>query len=338
MALKIRKRGDIWYVRGTVRGRRVYETAGTAERAQAEAFRAKREAELFEAAVFGERAVVGFRRAAQSYLDFEPRSKRTREFVARLSAHFGDTRLAKIGQAEADSAVGELLPATSAPATKTRAVYTPLGAVLSHAAQRQWCEAPKLQKPAPGAGKTRWLTPAEAEALIVGAAAHLKPLLIFYLCTGARVSEALDLQWADVDLAAAKAVFRGTKNGRDRVARLPPAALAALAALPARDGPVFRRDDDEPYANRGRYSGGQIRTAFETACRRAQIRDLRPHDLRHSWASWFYALSKDLLLLKDEGGWRTLAMVERYAHLAPAGLESQIARVWGGTHPRLAKD
>ena len=44
MSLKLTKRGRIWYVRGTVRGRSVFETAGTTEREQAEAFRAKREA------------------------------------------------------------------------------------------------------------------------------------------------------------------------------------------------------------------------------------------------------------------------------------------------------
>jgi integrase len=30
--------------------------------------------------------------------------------------------------------------------------------------------------------------------------------------------------------------------------------------------------------------------------------ELTPHDLRHTWASWHYALNRDLLLLKVEGG------------------------------------
>src|SRR5487761_306694 len=323
MPLKLTKRGAFFYVRGTVRGRPVYEAAKTTERRQAEAYRAKREAELFEAAVFGERAGVSFSRAAQSYLEFEPRSERTKDYVGRLVDHFGDIRLAKIDQAEA------------APATKVRTVYTPLRAILTHAAARGWCAPPNFETPAPPKGKTRWLTPAEAEALIAGAAPHLRPLLTFYLCTGARVSEALDLQWPDVDLMARRAVLRDTKNGRARVAALPPAAVAALSNLPHRDAHVFRRDDGEPYVDVKREHGGQIKKAFGTGCRNAQIRELRPHDLRHTWATWFYALSKDMLLLKDEGGWRTLSMVERYAHLMPSSMGPQIKRVWGGQHPRL---
>ena len=63
---------------------------------------------------------------------------------------------------------------------------------------------------------------------------------------------------------------------------------------------------------------------------------ISPHDLRHTWASWLYAASKDLLLLKAEGGWATLTMVERYAHLMPPELVPEIAKVWGGAHPRLS--
>lgn len=357
MPLKLIKRGDIWYVRGTVRGRRICETAGTSERQLADALRAKREAELFEAAIFGERAVISFRRAALNYLDFEPRSQRTKDYVGDLIDYFGDMRLGKIDQTEADRAVEKIVGFDAAPATKVRVVYTPLTAILTHAAHRGWCAPPDFETPKPPQGKTRWLTPADAEVLIAGAAPHLKPLLTFYLCTGARVSEALDLNWIDVDLAAGRAVFRHTKNERNRVAALPPAAVAALAALPHRDGCVFRRDDGEPYTDRKRLEGGQIKTAFHTACRNAQLTraaigpdgepaldadgnairvpSLTPHDLRHTFATWFYALTKDLLLLKDEGGWRTLSMVERYAHLMPSELVPQIARVWGGAHPRI---
>ena len=60
-----------------------------------------------------------------------------------------------------------------------------------------------------------------------------------------------------------------------------------------------------------------------------------PHDLRHTWATWFYAATKDLLLLKDEGGWRTLKMVERYTHLMPSDLVPEIASIWGASHPQF---
>ena len=53
------------------------------------------------------------------------------------------------------------------------------------------------------------------------------------------------------------------------------------------------------------------------------------HDLRHTWASWHYAIERDLMLLRTEGGWATVQQVETYAHLMPAGHEGEIRRIWG---------
>ena len=79
--------------------------------------------------------------------------------------------------------------------------------------------------------------------LIAAAASHLKPLLTFLLCTGARLSEAVYLEWRDVDLIGARAIFwpDRTKSKRRRNVHLPPRIIAALANLPHRDGMVFRR-------------------------------------------------------------------------------------------------
>jgi integrase len=360
MSLRIVWRNGIAYIRGTVRGQPCYETAGTSDPELAEAFRAKREAELYESAIFGARAVVGFQRAALSYLEAEPRSKSTKRDVARLVAHFRNTVVGKINQDAADRAVTAIVGDDAAPGTKNRAVYTPLIAILNHAAWREWCDAPRIKKKKPPKGKTRWLTPDEARALILGASAHIRPLIVFLLGTGARMSEAIDLTWRDVDLAEARVVFRDTKNGSERVARMPPAAVAALASLGHRDGAVFRTERGEPYADKERNEGGQIKTAWRTACRRAGliafapaeheiaadgpysavriVPTATPHDLRHSWATWFYRLARDLLLLKDEGGWKTLSMVERYTHLATSEIDNGIVAIWGGAHPRIGAE
>ena len=142
----------------------------------------------------------------------------------------------------------------------------------------------------------------------------------------------------------------------ERVSRwIPTSAITTLANVPlddngVRKGATFRRDDGKPYADRERLAGGQIRSAWATACRRAGLLNpihdekgngigvkpsITPHDLRHTWASWFYAVTKDPLLLRDEGGWSTLSMVERYAHLMPTELDGDVHLVWGATHPRI---
>jgi len=51
------------------------------------------------------------------------------------------------------------------------------------------------------------------------------------------------------------------------------------------------------------------------------------HGLRHTFASRLAMAGADLLTLKDLGGWKTLAMVTRYAHLMPGRLREGVERL-----------
>ena len=171
------------------------------------------------------------------------------------------------------------------------------------------------------AGKrTEWFTPEQAEAMIAAAPPNAAAWLTFFFCTGARVNEMICLEWQDVDLQHARAVLRDTKNGGDRLVDLPPRAVAMLAANRDRSGRVFRNKRGLPYratedSDKLPY-GGQLRDEFAAVLSAAGITaNMTPHHTRHSWASWFYALDRDLLRLKQAGGWSTVSLVERYAHL-----------------------
>lgn len=54
---------------------------------------------------------------------------------------------------------------------------------------------------------------------------------------------------------------------------------------------------------------------FRLACKRVGLEDLRIHDLRHTFASWWMQEGGDIYVLKSILGHATLQMVERYAHL-----------------------
>ena len=223
-----------------------------------------------------------------------------------------------------------------------RQVITPAKAVLNHAARRGWCEPPRFERVRGGSRRTDWILPAEAEAMLTAASEHFRPLLTFLLCTGARVGEAVNLEWADVNLRLASVNLRETKNGDDRRLDLPPRAIEALRALHAalggpdvaRVGPVFLTDKRRPYRAtndaKGGATGGQIRRAFAGCLRKAGIeRVLVPHICRHTWATWHYALHHDLVRLREDGGWRTTVMCERYTKLAPAGLVPEVLALLG---------
>jgi integrase len=66
---------------------------------------------------------------------------------------------------------------------------------------------------------------------------------------------------------------------------------------------------------------------FLAAVRAAKIDDFRFHDLRHTFASRLAMEAVDLLAMKDLGGWKSLAMVQRYAHLSPAHHREAIERL-----------
>jgi integrase len=66
---------------------------------------------------------------------------------------------------------------------------------------------------------------------------------------------------------------------------------------------------------------------FERACQVAGIQDFHWHDLRHTWASWHAQRGTPLMVLKGLGGWETIEMVQKYAHLAPSHLAEHAGTV-----------
>ena len=79
------------------------------------------------------------------------------------------------------------------------------------------------------------------------------------------------------------------------------------------------------------YAGKPLKAAntraWGSALKRAGIKDFRWHDLRHTWATWQRQADTPTHELQRLGGWRTGAMVERYAHLAPEQLAIAAARL-----------
>jgi integrase len=302
----------------------------------AEEIRIRREHELMMEHVRGPQETATYAHAVADYIEHGGGERR---FMKPLLDHFGVTPLRAIGQHEIDLAAKKLLP-KAGPATRNRQVYTPMSAVMRHAAQRKWCDLPNLARPKVPKSEVRWLKRDEAERLIAACAPHLKPAVTFILYTGARSGEALYLDWRNVDLDRPQATFVKTKNGEARSVPLHPRLVAALTGLKHREGAVFRTPDGKPYSplkgfnpEKG-YSdtsaGTRIGTAFSTACERANIADFTPHNCRDTWATWFMQSGGTLADLKALGGWKSVAMVMKYAHADASGHAAAINRLPGG--------
>ena len=324
MSLKLTRRhgSPCWYIRGSIRGVRVDESTGVEQRAAAEEVLVRRGAEILERSIHGDALSRTFAEAALSYMEGGGESAPLTPILKAI----GRTKLAAIGQAEIETLARKLLP-HAGPATLNRRVYTPIVAVLHHAARKKWCAKPVVARPKQPQGRMRWATHEEAERLMAAASPHLRPLVLFLLSTGARLSEALYLEWRDVDLSRGQVVFTDTKNGEARGVPLHPRLVATLANLKRKEGRVFRRPDGRPYEERAG-GGGQVKTAWAGMCRRAGISDFTPHDCRHTWATWHYAANRDMRALMELGGWKSAEMVIRYAHVNTAHLAPTIGKLW----------
>ena len=117
-----------------------------------------------------------------------------------------------------------------------------------------------------------------------------------------------------------------SKNGEPRTVTMHRQTRAAFHRLwisrgsPV-EGPLFLTNRGEPYRDPRGYkvpSGSPIKKAHATACRRASILDFHVHDWRHHWASHCVMSGIDLETIRQEGGWKSLRMVERYATVSAA--------------------
>jgi integrase len=357
MSLKLTRREDSssWWIAGSVAGRRIRESTRTSNKAFAEEYRAQREAQIFREQIYGTRAVATWSTAVISYAQVVHPSPGTARLLLRLTNHFGCVKLNRIDQLAMDLTVRALCQSDAAPATVLRNVIAPALAVLNHAHRRGWCDAPAFEKPrgASGVKRTRWLSPTEYDALCAAMPLHLRPLVVFLTCTGARLGEAISLDWRDVNLDAGTALLRKTKNGQDRLVHLLPAAIAALSEItyirrPAtapnllqykqphvdyfheEDGAVFRTNHGVAYADKGGQGGGHVKKGWSSGRRRAGLGlDVTPHTLRHTWASWSYALNPDPFRLQENGGWASPVMVRRYTKLVPPAMVPAIQAAFG---------
>lgn len=71
---------------------------------------------------------------------------------------------------------------------------------------------------------------------------------------------------------------------------------------------------------------GDFKEGFNATCHWAKISDLRWHDLRHTFASWFVQAGRDLYHLSRILRHSTVQMSSRYSHLRTQDLHLALKR------------
>ncbi len=147
------------------------------------------------------------------------------------------------------------------------------------------------------------------------------PIFRALLYTGSRLDEILSLKRGALKVPG-KVTIRQSKtrkapNGRFKMIPLSEGLREVIASLPARvSGYVFSRPDG------GRYEKREVQRAFDVAKAVSGIRkELHPHSLRHTFASWLAMAGVPLHTISRLLGHADIRMTERYAHLSPAYLQ-----------------
>jgi integrase len=153
-------------------------------------------------------------------------------------------------------------------------------------------------------------------------------LLLMGSDAGLRQGEMVALEWGDVDLVAGTLTVRrsswrgivGTpKSGRDRKIPLTPRLRAALRAhRHLRAELVFCHADGSPFTQ------SAIEAALRFACKRAGLRSIGSHVLRHTFASHLAMRGAAPKAIQELLGHGSLSMTLKYAHLAPSALREAI--------------
>lgn len=182
-----------------------------------------------------------------------------------------------------------------------------------------------IEKPKENPAKTRFLSRDEVARLLTAAkTSRWERMHLFILAgivTGCRRGELLRLKWADVDLEQGLASISHTKNGRPRLVPLTDALVAELKRYAGAPGALVFQSPRKP---------GQamnVSEAFRATVRRAGLRGVTPHVLRHSCASFLVANGATLFEVQQVLGHTTTAMSARYSHLSVGHKAGLVRRV-----------
>lgn len=173
----------------------------------------------------------------------------------------------------------------------------------------------RANKPKLPSGRSRRLEGDEEARLLAVCPSPFREVVSFALETAMRREEIASMNWNQVDLKKRSALLPNTKNGETRSVPLSPNALEILRALPRNvSGSVFGMDK------------ANITRNMLIAARKAGIKDLRFHDLRHEATSrLFENTDLDVMEVRAITGHKAMQMLARYSHLRTSRLAERLA-------------
>jgi len=149
-------------------------------------------------------------------------------------------------------------------------------------------------------------------------------MVLLALRSGLRVGELFGLEWKDIELGSRQLTVRRSivngvtgspKNNRERHVPLSEQVYDALSKLRAGGGAVFRRKKGGPFRNRN-----IPHRKLHHFCKRAGLRPIGWHTLRHTFASQLSANCVPIRTIQELLGHSDIKTTMRYTHVSPSNL------------------
>ncbi|WGL99713.1 site-specific integrase [Arsenophonus sp. aPb] len=349
----------------TAAGQRIRRSLGTSDKKQAQELYDNLKSESWRTSKLGEFPSVTFNDACLRWLQEKEHKKSLDDDKSKIEyfmTFFSNKKLSSITETDILNATSNMInrkhkqvwkrkyesakkngkiinPYQSKPASAaTKARYLSFLRSLFRAAVNDWKwleRAPIIKIKQQKEIRIRWLTKEEASRLIKCMPNTFKPVVIFALATGLRRSNILNLEWSQIDLQRKVAWIHPdeAKGGKAIGVALNNTACKVLTGQIGKHHhwvfvhtEAWHRADGTP-TEKVRKMRVDDNTAWKTGLRRAGIENFRFHDLRHTWASWLVQSGVPLSALQEMGGWESIDMVRRYAHLAPNHLTEHAKKI-----------
>ena len=315
-------RGKTWWIDKKLSGKRICESCRTSNYEEAVKFFAFRVNGLREAEVYGTRPRRIWREAAIHYLKTKQKASLSEDarYLKILDKWIGDLPLEKVH-------MGTLQPfidSEKGRGVKSRTINYPLQIVrhILNLASHEWIDetgkswldnAPKIKllsirdqrKPYPMDWDEQYL-------LFNGLPEYLRLMALFEVNTGTRMAEVCNLRW-DWEISIPEletSVFlipgEGVKNRDDRLVILNSVAKGVVERL---------RDVHREFVFS--YKGKQVKTmdgtAWKNAKKRLNLRQIRIHDLKHTYGRRLRAAGVDLETRQDLLGHKNGKITTHYS-------------------------
>ena len=150
--------------------------------------------------------------------------------------------------------------------------------------------------------------------------AHLRPMVVVALGTGMRRGDQLNLRWEKVDFQRNVIYVPNSKTGRDYTVPMNQDVRNELLKLRK-----SAAESEYVFANptTGR-NFTEIKRAFHTACRLAEINNLRWHDLRHTFGTRLGDAGCSESTIAQLMGHASVEMAYRYTHATEGGKRAAV--------------